>query len=288
LSLCFFTTTSAKDVSQFFSNIVPGEGVTEAEIDLTDADDGEPSINLLMLRNINKTDVSNLFTQFSFQTQDVGQSDLRYIGNLGLGYRFLNDDKSLMFGGNVFYDRDLRNHHERGSLGVEARGGNLEINLNFYEEISSQHVVDDRKEFGSQQIVTGRKEQVLGGYDLNLSSQAPYMPWVRFNYTDYEWKKDIGSDDIKGTKYSSEISITSSLIFDLEYDKSGNTGGEDVTSAIFKFVYPPRDNKQSLVNGFISNQAFVKEDVSSKLDDRVKRNNKIIIETQGAVVFTKK
>ena len=72
---------------------------------------------------------------------------------------------------------DFENDHERGSLGVEARGGNLEFNANFYEDISLQ------------QTVNNRKEQVLGGYDLNLSSQVPYMPWVRFNYTDYEWKK---------------------------------------------------------------------------------------------------
>jgi len=276
LSLCIFTTTSAKDLSEFFSNIVPGEGLTEAEVGLSDADDGEPSINLLMLRNIDKTDSSNLFTQFSLQTQDVGQDDLRYIGNLGMGYRVLNDDKSLMLGGNIFYDRDFENDHERGSLGVEARGGNLEFNANFYEDISLQ------------QTVNNRKEQVLGGYDLNLSSQVPYMPWVRFNYTDYEWKKDIGSEDTKETKYSSEMNITSSLIIDLEYDESGNTGGDDIASANIRFVYPPRKNKPSLSNGFLSNQAFVKIDVSSKLDDKVKRNNKIIIETQGAVVITKK
>ena len=102
--------------------------MTELDIGLSDADDNDPTINLLILRNLNKTDDSNLFTQFSLQTQDVGQNDLRYIGNLGLGYRFLNDDKTLMLGGNIFYDRDFDHDHERGSIGLEARGGNLEIN----------------------------------------------------------------------------------------------------------------------------------------------------------------
>jgi hypothetical protein len=53
------------------------------------------------------------------------------------------------------------------------------------------------------------------------------------------------------------------------------------------FVYPPRENKSSLTDGFIAQQAFVNENVSSKLMDKVKRNNKIIIETQGAVIITK-
>ena len=276
LSLCIFTTTSAKDLSEFFSNIVPGEGLTEAEVGLSDADDGEPSINLLMLRNIDKTDSSNLFTQFSLQTQDVGQDDLRYIGNLGMGYRVLNDDKSLMLGGNIFYDRDFENDHERGSLGVEARGGNLEFNANFYEDISLQ------------QVANGRKEQALGGYDLNISSQIPYMPWARFNYTSYEWEADIASQNSKGIKYSSEMNITSSLVLDIEYDKSGNTGVDSIASANIKIVYPPRNNKLSLNDGFIARQAFVNKDVSTKLQDRVKRNNKIVIETQGAVVFVRK
>jgi hypothetical protein len=210
------------------------------------------------------------------QTQDVGQNDLRYIGNLGLGYRFLNDDKTLMLGGNIFYDRDFEHDHERGSIGLEARGGNLEINANFYEDISLQ------------QVANNRKEQVLGGYDLNISSQIPFMPWARFNYTSYEWDKDIASTNTKGTKYSSEMNITSSLVFDIEYDESGNTGGDDVTSAKLMFVYPPRDNKPSLTDGFITKQAFVNENVSSKLSDKVKRNNKIVIETQGAVIIARK
>ena len=275
LSLCIFTTTSAKDVSEFFSNIVPGEGVTEAEVGLSDADDGEPSINLLMLRNIDKTDSSNLFTQFSLQTQDVGQKDLRYIGNLGFGYRILNEDSSLMLGTNVFYDRDLENKHERGSVGFEARGGNLEASVNFYEGISSQDTVDKRK------------EQSLGGYDLNISSQIPYMPWARFNYTSYEWDADLATVNTKGKKYSSEFNLTSSLIFEFEYDESGNTGGDDISSSKILFVYPPRDNNPTISTG-ISSEAFTYANVSDKLSSKVKRKNKLVIETQGAVVFTKK
>ena len=263
-------------VSEKISNLIPGEGITELNLGLSDSDDNDPTINLLILRNLNKTEDNNLFTQFSLQTQDVGQNDLRYIGNLGMGYRFLNDDRSLMLGGNIFYDRDFENEHERGSIGLEARGGNLEFNVNFYEDISLQ------------QVANGRKEQALGGYDLNISSQIPYMPWARFNYTSYEWEADIASQNSKGIKYSSEMNITSSLVLDIEYDKSGNTGVDSIVSANIKIVYPPRNNKLSLNDGFIASQAFANKDVSTKLQDRVKRNNKIVIETQGAVVFVRK
>ena len=270
------TSQALNKVSEKLSNLIPGEGITELNLGLSDSDDNDPTINLLILRNLNKTEDSNLFTQFSLQTQDVGQNDLRYIGNLGMGYRFLNDDRSLMLGGNIFYDRDFENEHERGSIGLEARGGNLEFNVNFYEDISLQ------------QVANGRKEQALGGYDLNISSQIPYMPWARFNYTSYEWEADIASQNSKGIKYSSEMNITSSLVLEIEYDKSGNTGVDSIASANIKIVYPPRNNKLSLNDGFIASQAFANKDVSTKLQDRVKRNNKIVIETQGAVVFVRK
>ena len=273
-SLSFFTVSSAKDVSEFFNNFVPGEGLTEAQIDFTDADDGEITFNILMLRNIEKTDTSNFFTQFSIQSQDVGQNDPRYVGNLGLGYRFLNDDNSLMIGANVFYDRDFEHDHERGSIGFEAKGGNLEINYNLYEDISLQ------------QVANKRKEQSLGGYDFNVSSQVPFMPWARLNYTSYEWDKDLASTNTKGEKYSSEFNLTPSLVFEYEYDESGNSG-DDITSGKFTFVYPPRDNKPTIASGF-SSQAFTYSNVSDKLNDKVKRKNKLVIETQGSVVFTKK
>ena len=275
LILTFFISTAvnAKDLSEFFSNIVPGEGITEAEINLTDADDGEPTFNILMLRNIDKTEQTNFFTQFSLQTQDVGQNDQRYIGNIGFGYRFLNEDNSLMLGSNIFYDRDLENKHERASLGFEARGGNLEASLNFYEGISNQDIINTRK------------EQSLGGYDLNISSQIPYMPWARINYTSYEWDADIASTNTKGTKYGSEVNVSPSLLLGYEYDESGNSG-DDVSSINLTFVYPPRDNKPTIVDG-LSSQAFTYADVSEKLNDKVKRNNKLVIETQGAVIITK-
>ena len=272
-SLSFFTVSSAKDVSEFFNNFVPGEGLTEAQIDFTDADDGEITFNILMLRNIEKTDTSNFFTQFSIQSQDVGQNDPRYVGNLGLGYRFLNDDNSLMLGANVFYDRDFEHDHERGSIGFEAKGGNLEINYNLYEDISLQ------------QVANKRKEQSLGGYDFNVSSQVPFMPWARLNYTSYEWDKDLASTNTKGEKYSSEFNLTPSLVFEYEYDESGNSG-DDITSGKFTFVYPPRDNKPTIASG-LSSQAFTYSNVSDKLNDKVKRKNKLVIETQGSVIITK-
>jgi len=210
-------------ISEKVLSVIPGEGVTEFDIQFSDQDDNDPRFNLLLLRDINKKENSNLFTQFSLHTQDVGQSNLRYIGNIGLGYRFLNEDKSFMFGGNIFYDRDLGEEHERGSIGLEAKAGILEFNLNKYEDISLQKIVD------------GNKEQVLGGFDYIISSQVPYLPWVNFNFTGYEHEKDLAAVDTKGNIYALEMALTPSLAFEVGYDDSGNTGGDDTSSAKLTF-----------------------------------------------------
>ena len=63
LSVFIFSTSNAKDVSEFFNNIIPGEGLTEASIQLNE--DDNPDLEILALREIQSTNNSNLFTQFS-------------------------------------------------------------------------------------------------------------------------------------------------------------------------------------------------------------------------------
>ena len=263
----------SEKISEYTIGLIPGEGITEFDIQLSDKDDNEPRINLLILRDLNKTTNSNFFTQMSLHTQDVGVADNRYIGNFGLGYRMLSDDNSFMFGANLFYDRDLQEDHSRASLGLEAKAGILDFHFNHYEAASLQKIVD------------GTKEQALGGMDYTLATQVPYMPWMKFNFTGYKHEADLASEDTKGKKYISEMNLTPSLVFEVEYDESGNNA-DDFTSARLTFVYPPRNTSPSLADGFISDEAFYKVDMSKTLSSKVKRNNNIAIETQGSVIVT--
>ena len=99
LSVFIFSTSNAKDVSELFSNIIPGEGLTEASIQINEEDN--PDLEILALREIESTNNSNLFTQFSIHTQETNGHN-RILGNLGFGYRKLSEDKSSMMGINVF------------------------------------------------------------------------------------------------------------------------------------------------------------------------------------------
>ena len=284
IAILFFTAANAdvkgqalskisKKISEYTIGLIPGEGTTEFDIQLSDKDNNEPRVNLLLLRDLHKTLRSNFYTQMSLHTQDVGVNSNRYIGNLGYGYRQLSDDNMYMFGVNAFFDRDLKEGHSRASIGLEAKAGMLDFTFNHYESLTLQKKVD---------LI---KEQALGGMDYTFATQVPYMPWAKFNFTGYKHKADIASVDTKGKKYIAEMNLTPSLVLEAEYDESGNNA-DDFTSMKITFVYPPRNSNLSLSDGFLSSQAFYKKDMTKTLSEKVKRNNNIAIETQGAVVIT--
>jgi len=263
----------SEKISEYTIGLIPGEGVTEVSVEVREEDN--PDFEILGVRDILSKENSNLFTQFSLHNNEVN-GDNRYIGNLGLGYRFLNSDKSMLFGINSFYDRDIQENHSRISLGLEAKASILDFTFNQYQKTTNQQIID------------GTKEQVLSGNEYNLSSQVPYMPWTTFNFQGYRWENEKAQNDTKGNIYSLEMALNPSLQFDLSMDVSSVEGVDDVDIAKISFVYPPRENKPTLQDGLVSNVAFVKENMEDKLKEKVRRNNNLVVEIQGAVIITSK
>jgi hypothetical protein len=257
-------------ISSIIGNLMPGDGVTEVSVEI---DEDDTQFEILGVRDISSKENSNLFTQFSIHTQEVNNDD-RYIGNLGLGYRFLNADQSMMFGVNSFYDRDILEDHSRVSFGLEAKSSILDFTLNKYIKTTNMLVVNNTE------------EQALSGLDYNISSQVPYMPWTVFNYQGYKWENEKAVQDTKGKVYSLEMALSPSLQFDLSRDVSSVSGVEDTDIVKLTFVYPPRENKTTLSDGFVSNLAFEKKNMKNTLKEKVRRNNNIVIEVQGSVIVT--
>lgn len=264
---------ASEKISSTIANLIPGEGLTEVSVEIREEDN--PDFEILAVRDILSKENSNLFTQFSIHNNEVS-GDNRYIGNLGLGYRFLNSDKSMMIGVNSFYDRDMQEAHSRVSLGFEAKASILDFTFNQYQKTTNQ------------KIINGTKEQVLSGNEYNLSSQIPYMPWTTFNFQGYRWENEKATNDTKGNIYSLEMALNPSLQFDLSRDVSSVDGVDDVDLAKISFVYPPRQNKPTLQDGLVSEAAFVKENMEDKLKEKVRRNNNLVVEIQGAVIITSK
>ena len=83
--------------SKFVSNLVPGEGTTEASIDLRE--NNSPDFSILGVRELEKSIIGNTFTQFSLFSTEQNNDD-RIVGNLGFGKRKLSDDKLMLTGSN--------------------------------------------------------------------------------------------------------------------------------------------------------------------------------------------
>ena len=265
----------SEKVSSTVSNLIPGEGLTEVDVRLRDDNNGNGNyeFKILGVRDILPSDNSNLFTQFSLHTQEIN-SDKRIIGNLGLGYRFLNSDQSIMFGANTFYDQDLEENHKRVGLGFEAKAAMLDLNYNLYQKATNQLVI------------SGTNEQVLSGQEYNITSQIPYMPWSTLNFQGYRMENEKTTQDVKGNIYSLEMALNPSLQFDILKDVSSVDGQEDEWEYMLTFTHPPRENKSTLADGLTSDEAFVKTDMQASLKDKVRRNNNLAVEIQGAITFT--
>ena len=268
----------SEKVSSTVSNLIPGEGLTEVDIKLRDnnAGNGNYEFSILGVRDIIPQENSNLFTQFSLHTQEVN-SDKRMIGNIGLGYRFLNSDQSKMFGLNTFYDQDVEEGHKRVGLGLEARAAILDFNYNQYQKATNM------------KVISGTKEQVLSGQEYNISSQVPYIPWTTFNFQGYRMENELAAQDIKGNIYSLEMALSPSLEFDVLKDVSSVDGQKDEWEYRLTFTHPPRENKANLlINGLTSDELFEKKNMQAALKDKVRRNNNLAVEIQGSVIFTSK
>ena len=281
LFLIYSTVSSANElsnkISEYVAGWIPGEGITEASVELRDNNEGsgDYQFSILGVRDVISKDTSNLFSQFSIHTQEIND-DKRFVGNLGLGYRFLNPDESFMFGSNVFYDTDIQEGHKRIGYGLEVKAAIVDFSFNQYLKATNQ------------KVISGTKEQILSGNDYNISSQVPYMPWSTFNLRGYRYENEKASNDQKGYIYSLENMLNPSLQFNIELDNSSISGVKDEYNYEFVFIYPPQEKEYSLSKQAISDVAFEKKNMQAALKDKVRRNNNLTVEIQGSVIFTSK
>ena len=126
--------TVSKKISDFISNLIPGEGITETSVEINDADNDSINFSILGVRNLGKTDDTNFFTQFSLKNEEKNSSG-RLTGNLGFGYRSLNEDQSFMHGANAFLDGDIFEGHKRLGLGWESKSSLVDLSTNYYQKL---------------------------------------------------------------------------------------------------------------------------------------------------------
>ena len=249
--------------SNFISNAISGDGDTEVQI--TAGEDYKPEFSIMTVRSISHhPGVDAIFVQLQLNDTKI-RGDNRLSINTGIGYRKLSDSKSSFVGGNVFIDYDEEGN-SRGSIGIELRASSFEALANYYQAIS-----------GGQKV-GNFTERVLDGVDISLIGQIPYLPWASIIANTYEWKANKNSKNSKGNKISIEMQLTPNLVIDVGYDDNNIDGSNNFAKIMF--VYPPR-KKSSATSEFISSTPFVNIDMSGELLTKVRRTNKIIVESEN-------
>ena len=265
--LCYIsliTASNADAMTDYISNLIPGDGDTELSIDLRENHSADFSI--LLVRELDSNQSNNTFTQLSlFNTEK--NSDDRFVANLGLGKRFLSEDKFSMTGINAFVDYDDEGNL-RSSIGFEMRNAVLNFAFNNY--------------FG---LDDADGERVLDGYDMRLASQIPYIHWADLFVNSYSWEGEK-RNDVDGLMIGSELSLSPNLNFEIAYDDKDRAGLDDEYYVKLMFVHPPR-NGPTLSDGISDDMWRKQTDMSDQMLTKVKRNNKIFVEFNGKATISR-
>ena len=257
--ISIITASNADAVTDYISNLIPGDGDTELSIDLRENHSADFSI--LLVRELDSNQSNNTFTQLSlFNTEK--NSDDRIVANLGLGKRFLSEDKFSITGINAFLDYDDEGNL-RSSIGFEMRNAVLNFAFNNY--------------FG---LDDADGEKVLDGYDLRLASQIPYVHWADIFINSYSWD-GVKRDDVEGLMYGTEMLLSPNINLEIAFDDKDKAGLDDEYYAKIMFVHPPR-NSTSASDGISSDMWRAQKNMSDEMLTKVKRNNKIFVEFSGS------
>ena len=253
-------------IASSIASVIGGQGDTEVQFSAKE--DNKPQFTIMTVRPISVHPGKDAwFVQLQLSNTQI-RSQSRLTTNIGLGYRTLSDNKKSMIGGNVFVDYDAEGN-SRYSLGFEFRTTVFEILINHYEAISGQKTVGNFK------------ERALDGNDMSINGQIPYLPWAKINLMHYEWKKVNNSKNSKGDKLSLDLLLTPNVVLELGVDDN-NIQKKD-NFAKLSFVFPPREGPAASTD-FIADEAFPGGDMSSQLLSKVKRSNKITLESEGVGV----
>ena len=140
---------------------VPGktqEWLKRVTIDLDLLQHGTPVYSIRTIQPLfqSKSKIRTLFTQLRVaRTYDLGE--MRNVTNVGIGYRHLLFQKTLLLGANAHLDREWDHNHNRVGAGLEARWFGVDWYLNGYMGTGSDYT-----------YAPNSQEKVLDGWDSRL------------------------------------------------------------------------------------------------------------------------
>ena len=247
-----------------------------SSLSVSEAGDNDVQFEFETIQPLMQTPETNEHTVF-VQARIAKEKDDEIL-NIGLGYRNLNEDQSLLLGVNAFYDATTEYDHRRGSVGLEAMGKTFTARANIYSAFS------DEKSITEGSVTT--YQTALDGYDVSLDMPVPYTPWVRFQATSYKWSAVKGFDDVKGAKAALVGNLNQNVSFEVGADDNNYNGTDGFVKLQYNMAGISTNGvTASLADGATSDAMSVERDLSQHVLDKVVRNNNIVAQTRGGIVI---
>lgn len=119
--------------------------------------------------------------------------------NFGLAARRLNEDQTVLWGINGFFDHAPERNHNRASIGADVQTSQAGVAVNYYVPLSGWKSVD-----------TYTEEKAASGWDFELMGRLPEFPsWTAY-VKGFQWDsidEDTNrSDDVYGAEANLEYS----------------------------------------------------------------------------------
>lgn len=189
-------------------------------------------------------------------------------GNIGLGYRYITNDKMLMWGVNTFYDETFHYNHQRIGLGGEVFTPYVTVRANYYNALSG------KKNVGSSGVMT-QYERALSGLDAGIETPVPYVSWARFTAQGYHWVGKTKSDINGGT-----LSFRTFPARQLEVDAGAAYDNSKHTQAFLSLNYYLGsaafiENSATTVH---DSSVFAPQNLENMRLQKVIRHNEIVVE----------
>ena len=257
------------ETKNYLSKIFP---TVELSLDLFNR--SKPSGGILIVAPL--TDPSNVKNTIFTQTS-LYRKDDRTTVNIGLGYRNLSLNNTLMLGVNIFYDHEFPYDHQRLGFGAELKTSVGEINFNQYMKQSG---------WVSNGVVA-TTERALSGYDLEFGMPLPYMNWVTVFGKSFVWDAVDGIYDIKGNDISLRAKLPSlpGLTIEIGHRKFNGTMKKDQNFLKVEYNIMNTELPSQNVSWF-SDQAYYLKDISDRRYQKVRRENLIYKQKKNNGVTT--
>ena len=227
------------------------------ELETRSRENSKPTFRGIALFELSGDEYKKLLSQLSYSTFDDDETL-----NVGLVYRMMNNDMTVIYGLNIFYDHQFNTGHKRSGLGFEMKSSVYDLNINLYEAESEIHHVD------------GVPEVAASGYDAEIGAQVPYLPWAKVYYKAYQWTNE--TLDIKDGE-SLSLFMTPTPRLSVEIGTQDDSTISSKTFLKLNYVLCCGEITKSAPLFKVSNQAFNYGKLDSqRMYEKVRRENNII------------